>query len=81
MTITVKRSCESNIRNEPGKLQFNSFTVSFTGPELRKFNEILERTHTPTIKAAVLEWILYRGLDAQLENIEQIDGLYKEVYE
>ena len=80
MTITVKRSCESNIRNDPGKLQFNSFTVSFTGPELEKFNRILDIPGKPYPKA-VLEWILYRGLDAQLKEMKAIDDLYKEAKE
>ena len=77
MTITVKRSCESNIRNDPGKLQFNSFTVRFTGPELEKFNRILDRPGKP-YPIAALEWILYAGLDAQLKHLEEVDGLYKE---
>ena len=80
MTITVKRSCESNIHNNPGKLQFNSFTVSFTGPELEKLNRILNRPGKPYPTAA-LTWILYAGLDAQLRHMDDVDGLYKEAKE
>lgn len=74
MTITVKRSCESNIRGGPGKLQFNSFTVSFTGPEYLQFQKILDLPGKP-YPAAVLEWILYEGLKKQIEKVEE---LYKE---
>jgi len=77
MTITIKRQCNSNIRDDVAKLQFNAFTVSFTGPELAKFRKILNRPGKP-YPAAVLEWILYRGLDAQLKEMKAIDDLYKE---
>lgn len=80
MTITVKRSCNSNIHNNPAKLQFNAFTVSFTGPEREKFQRILDLPGQP-YPAAVLEWILYRGLDAQLKEMKEIDDLYKEAKE
>ena len=51
--------------------------MRFTGPELEKFNKILDRPGKP-YPIAALEWILYAGLDAQLKHLEEVDGLYKE---
>ncbi|MBR5834859.1 MAG: hypothetical protein IKY66_01705 [Bacteroidales bacterium] len=74
MTVDVKRTCESNVRATPGKFQFNSFTVSFTGPEFLQFQKILDLPGKPK-PAEVLEWILYEGLQ---KKYEKVSDLYKE---
>ena len=66
MTITVKRTCESNVHYKPEKIQINSFTVSFMGPEMKQLQGILDGPGKPKI-SEVLTWILYRGLDKQVE--------------
>ena len=69
--IEVKRNCSSNIHRDPGRIQFNSFTVKFTGPEAVMFEKILGSPGEPK-PADVLTWILYRGLDKQIETMEHL---------
>lgn len=65
MSITVKRSCNSNIHQSDEKINFNAFTIVLDGEEYAKFKKLLELPGEP-YPAAVLHWIISRGLDAQM---------------
>lgn len=63
--ITIKRSCNSNIRVMEDKILFNSFSITIDGEDYEKFKKLLELPGEP-YPASVFHWIISRGIDAQM---------------
>ncbi len=77
MTVTIKRNCNSNVRVTEDKILFNAFSIALDGEEFEKFKKILDTPGKP-YPAAVLHWVIARGIDAQLAEMEAIDALFNE---
>ena len=66
MTVVIKRSYNSNVRVAEDMIIFNAFSIEINGEEFEKFKKLLELPGEP-YPAALLHWVISRGIDAQMK--------------
>ncbi len=66
MSVTVKRSCNSNVTVRSGSITFNSFVITIDGPRFEEFlnisRQFMMSPETPDRNVRVLEQILTNAL-------------------
>ncbi len=77
MSVTVKRCCNSNIKDTGPMISFNAFNVILDGPYKADFDRIfsmyearraIER-NAPGARETVLSWIIANGIYSYKEMI------------
>ena len=74
MSVTIKRSCNSNIQRKDDKIVFNSFIITLTNDDLtnfRRIRDIFNRENRlnglPDREAKILAFMLEIGMIRYLE--------------
>lgn len=74
MSVTIKRSCNSNIQRKEDKIVFNSFIITLTNDDLtnfRRIRDIFDRENRfnglPDREAKILALMLEIGMIRYLE--------------
>ena len=79
MTVTIKRCCNSSVKDTGNKITFTAFNISLEGPYKTDFDRIVDYyinaghydPQTPDMKAKILARILADGLDYLIDFIDE----------